>query len=188
MLLYATVIPYSTIESENYDISEEALKVVINCVEIFFMTIALQNKSNFIEGKESHLKVLTVALSWSLAENIFSYFLYFVANATSDEFKWEYIQTAIIANIDLIERIGIVALVESYRILKDNGKFNLHLIFFLILKYGLNSIGSKYISFLSGDNWTIIQGRLVLGLIFCIIAKVIFNQVSSTEEQTKKTN
>lgn len=190
MLLFATVIPYNSIESEDYNFSEESLKVVINLIEIFFMLIALQNKSNFIEGKETYLKVLTVALSWSLAENLFSYLLYFLANATSDEFNWEYIQTAISANIDLIERICVVALVESYRILKESRKFNLHLIIILIGKYVLSNLGPKYIPFLSGDQWSVIQARLVIALVFLVISKLLYNSTvsSNDSEEIKKNN
>ena len=192
MLLYATVIPYNTIESEDYSLSQEALKVVVNSVEIFFITLALNIKSSFIEGKESHLKVLSVALTWTLAENFFSYFLYFVMNATSDEFQWEFIQTSVISNIDLVERIGIVALIECYVLLKKNEKFNLHVILILLSKYTINSVGSKYIPGLNEDGWKLIQVRIIICIVFSLLSKITFsnviNSVEADASSSKKNN
>lgn len=101
MLLYATVIPYKALESENYNFSQEVLQVLIASVEIVFILWALREKNNFME-REIHLKIIALSLAWSLAESLFSYLLYFFMNAIAEEFKWEYIQTSIIANIDLV--------------------------------------------------------------------------------------
>lgn len=190
MLLYATVIPYNTIESENYSLTQELMKIVINCIEVFFIMMALKNKSNFTEGKESHLKVLTVSLSWSLAESVFSYLLYFLMNATSDEFKWEFIQTSIISNIDLIERISLVAIVEAYRSLKESESFSLHLMVLILLKFALGTLGPKYIQPLSTSiSWNYIQARLGIALVFALLSKLIFNSVcSKSEGDTQKKN
>lgn len=187
MLLYATVIPYNTIESENYSLTQELMKIVINCIEVFFIMMALKNKSNFVEGKESHLKVLTVSLSWSLAESVFSYFLYFLMNATSDEFKWEFIQTSIVSNIDLVERVSLVAVVEAYRALKESESFSLHLMILILFKFALGNLGPKYIQPLSTSvSWTYIQARLAIALGFALVSKLIFNSVCSKTESTEK--
>ena len=186
MLLYATAIPHSSIEAESYDLTQELLKILINCIEVFFILMALQNKSSFNDN-ETHLKVTTVGLAWSLSESVFSYLLYFLINATSEEFKWEYIQTSIIANIDLIERISIVALVECYRKFKETKKFNLHFLLLLIIKFGLNSIGPKYISFLdTNDAWKKIGNKLITTLGFAMIVKVIFGNINFNREESSK--
>ena len=189
MLLYATVIPYNVIESESYDISQETLKIVINCIEIFFIILALRNKSNFIEGKETGLKILTVAIAWALAENLFSYFLYYLANATSDEFSWEYLQTAVKANIDLLERISIIAIVESFRILQESNKISIHLAVILICKFALSVIGEKYIPFLKSENeWINIQNKAILAIGFGFLSKMIYNSTCVFSENNKKNN
>ncbi len=188
MLLYATVIPYNIIETESYNLSQEGLKIVINLIEIFFLILTLKNKSNFIDGKETGLKVIVVALSWALAENLFSYFLFFLTNATSDEFSWEYLQIAIKANIDLFERIAIVALVEAYRLLQENKKVNLHIFFLLLLKYSLSVAGEKYIPFLKSDNeWVLVKNRSVICVMFCLVSRIVFNS-SCVYDEVKKTN
>lgn len=177
MLLYATVIPHSNIELESYDFSQELLKILINCIEIFFILMALQNKSSFSDSA-THLKVITVGLAWALSESVFSYLLYFLINATSEEFKWEYIQTSIMANIDLIERIAIVALVECYRKLKVQNRFSLHFLLLLAFKYGVNLLGPKYISYLNtNDQWKKIGDKFLITIIFSLLVKGIFNSV-----------
>ena len=189
MLLYATVIPYNTIESENYDFSQEILKILINCIEIMFILMALKDKSSFTK-QETHLKVTTVGLAWSLSESVFSYFLYFLINATSEEFQWEYIQTSISANIDLLERLAIVALVECYRKYKDSGKTNIQFIILLFVKYSISIIGHKYIPFLQTDDaWKKLMNKFVITLVFSIMAKFIFesNFNNQSEDEDKKT-
>lgn len=190
MLLYATVIPYNTIESENYDISQELFKVLINCIEVVFILMALKNKSTF-QDAEAHLKVLTVALAWALSESVFSYFLYFLFNANSEEFKWEYIQTAISANIDLLERIAIIALVECYRKNEEVGKTKFHLLLILIVKNTISSIGSKYVEILkTDDQWIKLAHKFSITVVFAIIVSIIFNNASSIAKEdsnSKKT-
>lgn len=195
MLLYATIIPYNTIESQDYNFSQEALIVVVNSIEIFFIILALNRKSSFIEAKESYLKVLTVSLSWSLSESFFSYFLYFLMNATNDEFNWQFIQSSVISNIDLFERIGIVAIVECYILLKKYNKFNHHLILLLLAKYSLNNFGYKYIPYLNKTGWGDIQARFSSCCIFVIICKLIYNNIiesiintAANNYNTKKNN
>lgn len=191
MLLYATVIPYNTIESENYDISQELFKVLINCIEVVFILMALKNKSTFNES-EAHLKVLTVALAWSLSESVFSYSLYFLFNANSEEFKWEYIQTAISANIDLLERIAIIALVECYRLKEEAGKTKFYLLLILIAKNTISSIGSKYIEVLkTDDQWIKLAHKFSITVVFAIIVSIIFNNVANIvkeDSNLKKTD
>ena len=190
MLLYATVIPYNTIESENYDISQELFKVLINCIEVVFILMALKNKSSFGEN-ENHLKVLTVALSWALSESVFSYSLYFLFNANSEEFKWEYIQTAISANIDLIERIAIVALVECYRKNEEYGKTKFHLLLILLVKNAISSVGYKYLEVLkTDDHWMKLAHKFSITIVFSIIVNIIFNNssnITKEESNVKKT-
>ena len=184
MLLYATVIPYNTIENENYDLSQEFLKILINCIEVAFILMALRNRSSFQES-EAHLKVITVGLAWSLSESIFSYFLYFLLNATSEEFKWEYIITAINANIDLLERIAVVALVECYRKYSESSKTNFQFMLLLILKYSVNSLGPKYIPLLqTEDGWMKLGHKLSITLVFALTVQIIFKSIFSGKSKT----
>lgn len=182
MLLYATVIPYNTIESENYDISQELFKVIINCIEVVFILMALKNKLTFGEVEsEAYLKVLSVSLAWALSESVFSYSLYFLINANSEEFKWEYIQTAISANIDLLERIAIVALVECYRKYEESGKTKFHLLVVLLVKHAISNMGHKYIGVLKNeDHWIKLAHKFSITLIFAIIVNIIFNTTYSS--------
>lgn len=183
MLLYATVIPYGIIESENYSFNQELLKILINGIEIFFILMALKNKSSFSD-QEAHLKVITVGLAWSLSESLFSYFLYFLFNSTSEEFSWEYIQTSLMANIDLLERIAIVALVECYRKHKEDKKMNLHFLILLISKYAIKNIGSKYIPLLEyNDAWIKLRNHLIITVIFAVIVKMMFSSLLEKKEE-----
>ena len=173
MVLYATIIPFNGLESEkdNSDFSQETLKIIVNTIEILLIMYSLRLKNNFNE-KETHLKVLSVGLAWALADSAASNLLYFLMNATGEEFKWEYIQAAIQSNLDLIERIAIVGLVQSYETLKTQNRFNVHVLLIIIFKYFFNGLGFKYIEKLKfEDSWHNIGAKASICIIFAIISK-----------------
>jgi len=170
MVLYATIIPFNSIESGKYELSHETIKILINTIEILLICYSLKIRNSFNE-KEIHLKVLTVGLAWSLADNLTSYLLYFLLNATGEEFRWEYIQSAIQSNLDLIEKISLVALVEVYESLRQKNKSNLHIILFLIGKYFFTGLGFKYLDILYDDQWTHLFFKAIYCLIFAFLSK-----------------
>ncbi len=173
MVLYATIIPFSGLESEkdHSDLSQETLKIIINTIEIILIIYSLRIKNIFNE-KETHLKVLTVGIAWALAESIASNLLYFLLNATGEEFKWEYIQAAIQSNLDLIEKIAIVALVQSYETLKNQNRFNVHIVLILISKYFFSGLGFRYVEQLKfDDSWHALGARAVTCLAFAFLSK-----------------
>jgi len=171
MILYATVIPLNSLETDNYDLSQETLKILINTFEIILIYYSLKVRHSFNE-KESHLKVLTIALAWTTADSIASYLLYFLMNATGEEFKWEYIQSAINSNFDLIERIAVVALIECYDKLKSLNRMNVHIILILISKYLFSGLGFKFIEkFRYEDSWHQLIAKGVFTLIFALFSK-----------------
>ncbi len=171
MILYATVIPYNQIESDNYDFSQETLKILINTIELILIIYSLRVRNSFSE-KEAHLKVLTVGVAWALADALMSYFLYFLMNATGEEFKWEYIQAAIQSNLDLIERIAIVALVACYEKLRSVNQTNIHILLILIAKYFFSGLGFRYIEKIRfEDPWTQLAAKGVACLAFALLAK-----------------
>jgi hypothetical protein len=168
MVLYATVIPFNSIETERYDISHEVLKVLINTLELVFISYSLKLKNSFSE-KETGLKVLSVGLAWTLAEALCSNLLYFLMNATGEEFQWEYIQTAIQCNFDLVERLAVVALLECYYKGTIMGPFYLLL---ALSRYFITGLGYKYIDSLKHpDEWKqlMIRGGFSFG--FAIVAR-----------------
>jgi hypothetical protein len=185
MVLYATVIPYNSIETEKYEFSQETLNVLINFAELIFIRYSLQVRNTFQE-KEAGLKVLSVGLSWSLADSVFTFLLYFLMNATGEEFKWEYIQAAIQSNFDLIDRIAVVALVECYEELKKRNSTNIHIIILLLSKYFITGLGFKYIDVLRyEDPWSQLICKGAFSLVFAWIVKFIFNIIfrEVTEEE-----
>lgn len=174
MVLYATVIPFNSIETERFELSHEILKILINSVELILISYSLKAKSTFNE-KEVGLKVLSVALAWTMADSVCSYMLYFLMNATGEEFRWEYIQSAIQANFDLIERIALVALVYSYEKLKVQGKWNLHIVMLLLGKYIYSGLAHRYIEILkSEDQWQQLIIKGISALVFGIVAKYFY--------------
>jgi hypothetical protein len=168
MVLYATVIPFNSIETERYDLSHEILKVFINTLELVFISYSLKLKNSFQE-KETGLKVLSVGLAWTLAETLCSNLLYFIMNATSEEFQWEYIQTAIQCNFDLIERLGVVALLECYY---RNTLLSPLFLLIVLGRYFISGLGFKYIDILKHhDEWKQLAIRGVYSIAFAIIAR-----------------
>lgn len=82
-----------------------------------------------------------------------------------------------------MERISLVAIVESYRILAESKRLNIHLVFLIFAKFGFSSFGAKYISLLSTENpWGKIVNKVVIALIFAVISKIVFNQSCKTDE------
>ena len=163
--------PLNSLETDNNDLTQETLKILINFFEIIMIYYSLKVKNSFME-EESHLKVLAVALAWTTADSVASYLLYFLMNATGEEFKWEYIQSAINCNLEFIERIAVVALVECYDKLKTNNKVNLHVIFILIAKYLFSGLGFKFIEKLRyEDSWHQLIARGVFTLGFALFSK-----------------
>ncbi len=159
------------IENERQDISQETLKVLINIIELLLISYSLNQRHSF-NKKEVHLKVLCVGLAWSLADSVATNLLYFLMNATGEEFKWEYIQSGIQSNLDLIERIAIVALVQVYETLKEAKKINIHIFVFLVVKYFFSGLGFKYINRLNyEDQWSQLGAKGVYCLIFALISK-----------------
>jgi hypothetical protein len=168
MVLYATVIPFNSIETERYDLSHEILKVLINTLELVFISYSLKLKHSFQE-KETGTKVLSVALAWTFAETICSNLLYFIMNATGEEFQWEYIQTAIQTNFDLIERIAVVALLECYY---RKTTFSFFYLALVLARYFVVGLGFKYLDILKHhDEWRqlMIKGGFSLG--FAIVSR-----------------
>ena len=109
MVLYATVIPYHMIESEGniitqvyFTLTQDVLKITINLIELLFLSYSLRAKNSFTT-KETSSKILAVALSWALADSVASNLLYFLMEATGEEFKWDFIQAAIQSNFDLVK-------------------------------------------------------------------------------------
>jgi hypothetical protein len=150
------------------------LKILINTIELLLISYSLKVRNSF-NDKEIHLKVLTVGLAWTLADSLASYMLYFLMNATGEEFKWEYIQSAILSNLDLIERIAVVALVQVYESLRNKNKLNFPILIILIAKYFFTGIGFKYIDGLHNDDpWSQLIAKGLYCLIFAFISKYLY--------------
>ena len=55
-------------------------------------------------------------------------------NSMGEEFTWEYIRTTILANLQMIEKIAIIALIQSIQKLMDHKKLYMLLILLIIVK------------------------------------------------------
>ena len=184
MVLYATIIPFDTNEifSNNQNLTQELIKTMINATEILFLFYCLKAKNNFTEDQEG-LKILTVSLGWSLADSLCLYLFYYFMNATGEEFTWEYIQTAIQSNIDLLEKIGIVTLILCIQKLNSENKINGHIVIILLAKYIFSNLGYNYIQqFKDYDVWKNIQFKIIFAFVFAILCKIIFNMTIKSEE------
>ncbi|MCQ2817350.1 MAG: transmembrane protein 147-like [archaeon] len=182
MILYATVMPYANDQDQN-NILYDLIKVAINSIEILFLNYCLKAKNNFSEN-ENGLKVLCVSLGWCLADYLCLYFFYFIMNAIGDEFTWEYIQTAIQANIDLVEKIGVVSLIESIGRLNTENKVNFHLILILLCRYAFNGLAFKYLDILKKIvDWDYIIAKGGVSLAFGLFCKIVFEMYNKSEDQ-----
>ena len=184
MVLYATVIPFEIGENIQLTLPQEIIKTFIYMTEIIFLYQSLRSKNNF-SNDEAHLRIITVALGWSFAESLLNNLFYYLFNSMGEEFTWEYIRTAILANVQMIEKMAIVALIQTGTKLKEE-KQSYGLILFLILfKYIFNNFAYIYIPALKfgGDQWKILLSKTVITLIFGLIAKGIFKSKNKTVEE-----
>ena len=184
MVLYATVIPFEIGENIQLTLPQEIIKTFIYMTEIIFLYQSLRSKNNF-SNDEAHLRIITVALGWSFAESLLNNLFYYLFNSMGEEFTWEYIRTAILANVQMIEKMAIVALIQTGTKLKEE-KQSYGLILFLILfKYIFNNFAYIYIPALKfgGDQWKILISKTVITLIFGLIAKGIFKSKNKTVEE-----
>ena len=184
MVLYATVIPFEIGENIQLTLPQEIIKTFIYMTEIIFLYQSLRSRNNFAD-KEAHLKIITVALGWSFAESLLNNLFYYLFNSMGEEFTWEYIRTAVLANVQMIEKMAIVALIQTGTKLKEE-KQSYGLILFLILfKYIFNNFAYIYIPALKfgGDQWKILISKTVITLIFGLFAKGIFKNANKTVEE-----
>ena len=155
---------------------------MITAIELVFIYYSLKVRNSF-QNNETHLKVLLVGLSWALAESLASFFLYFIMNATGEEFKWEYIQTAIQSNLDLIERIALVALVECYDLLKKSDSMSIHVALIIVGKYLLSGLGFRlFEKFNFEDAWTQLGLKAVYVLVFALVSRIVCGGVFSSKD------
>ena len=184
MVLYATVIPFEIGENVQLTLSQEIIKTLIYMTETIFLFQSLKSKNNFTE-KQAAFKIITIALGWSLAESLFSNLFFYSMNSMGEEFTWEYIRTAILANLQMIEKMAIIALIQSVQKLMDDNKAYMHIIILIIIKYVFNSFAYNYIPQLNfgGDQWKILMSKIAITVIFGFAAKKIFRNSNKTEDE-----
>ena len=184
MVLYATLIPFEVGEAVQLTISQEVIKTLIYMTETIFLYNCLKGKNNFNE-KQASYKVITIALGWSLAESIFNNLFYYLMNSMGEEFTWEYIRTAILANLQMIEKMGIIALIQSFQKLFEENKTYMHIPLLIIIKYIFNNFAYNYIPQLNfeGDQWKILLSKIAVTFVFSLIAKKIFKNTNKTEDE-----
>ena len=184
MVLYATIIPFEIGESVQMTLSQEIIRTLIYMTEIIFLYNNLKSKNNFTDEQASY-KIITIALGWSLAESLFSNLFYYLMNSMGEEFTWEYIRTAILANLQMIEKMSIIALIQSAQKLMDDKRSYLHILFLVAIKYIFNSFAYNYIPQLNfgGDQWKILMSKIAITIIFGLIAKRIFKNSNKTLDE-----
>lgn len=93
-------------------------------------------------------------------------------NATGEEFKWEFIQTSIQANIELVEKVGIVTLVECYFKLSQTKSFNMHIGVLLLAKYFVSGLVFKTVDNAKPEEqWTQLMYRAAFCVVFVQVCK-----------------
>ena len=184
MVLYATVIPFEIGENIQLTLSQEIIKTSIYMTEIIFLYQSLRSKNNFSEDQAS-LRVITVALGWSLAESLLNNLFYYLFNSMGEEFTWEYIRTAILANVQMVEKMAIVALIQTGVKLRDEKKDFVYVISLICMKYIFNNFGYIYIPMLKfgGDQWKILISKIVNTIMYSLLAKKIFKSKHKTVEE-----
>ena len=184
MVLYATLIPFEIGEDIQLNFYQDLIKALILLTELIFLYQSLKSKNNFSED-QAYLRVITVALGWSFAESLINNLFYYLFNSMGEEFTWEYIRTAILANVSMIDKMAIVALIQTANKLKEEKKQFNYVIVLILIKFIFNNFGYTYLPYLKfgGDQWKILISKMVNTVIFGLIAKKIFKSKNKTVEE-----
>ena len=140
MVLYATLIPFEIGENIQLNFYQDLIKALILLTELIFLYQSLKSKNNFSED-QAYLRVITVALGWSFAESLINNLFYYLFNSMGEEFTWEYIRTAILANVSMIDKMAIIALIQTWNKLKEENKKFGYVILLIGLKFIFNNFG-----------------------------------------------
>ena len=184
MVLYATLIPFEIGENIQLNFYQDLIKALILLTELIFLYQSLKSKNNFSED-QAYLRVITVALGWSFAESLINNLFYYLFNSMGEEFTWEYIRTAILANVSMIDKMAIIALIQTLnKLKKENKKFG-YVILLIGLKFIFNNFGYTYIPYLKfgGDQWKILISKIITTILFALLAKKIFKNQHKTVEE-----
>ena len=156
---------------------------MVNLVEVILIRYSLRLKNPFSD-KETALKVLTVGLIWTLGNSICTNLLYFLMNATGEEFNWEYIITAIESNFDLIERLAVVALVQCVDQEEKSIQYKAVVGSVLIFKYAFFGLGFKFIQYLqTDDKWIQLYYKAFATLVLGFISRIIFKRSFKNQQE-----
>ena len=134
MVLYATLIPFEIGEDIQLNFYQDLIKALILLTELIFLYQSLKSKNNFSED-QAYLRVITVALGWSFSESLINNLFYYLFNSMGEEFTWEYIRTAIMANVEMVEKMAIVALIQTGNKLREEKKDFAYIILLICFKY-----------------------------------------------------
>ena len=184
MVLYATLIPFEIGEDIQLNFYQDLIKALILLTELIFLYQSLKSKNNFSED-QAYLRVITVALGWSFAESLINNLFYYLFNSMGEEFTWEYIRTAILANVSMIDKMAIVALIQTANKLKEEKKQFNYVIVLILIKFSFNNFGYTYLPYLKfgGDQWKILISKIITTLLFALLAKNIFKKQHKTVEE-----
>ena len=110
---------------------------------------------------------------------------HYLFNSMGEEFTWEYIRTAILANVSMIDKMAIVALIQTANKLKEEKKQFNYVIVLILIKFIFNNFGYTYLPYLKfgGDQWKILISKIVTTLLFALLAKKIFKNQHKTVEE-----
>jgi len=89
-----------------------------------------QNKASI-----ASVKILSIALGWSLGESIFTRLVDFYLNARSLQFDWTHLLSATEANIHLLQNISVCALLWQWNRSANKLSIVLIMVYFLCLSF-----------------------------------------------------
>ena len=171
MVLYASVIPFEIGENIQLTLSQEIIKTSIYMTEIIFLYYSLKSKNNFAED-QAHLRVITVALGWSFTESLLNNLFYYLFNSMGEEFTWEYIRTAIMANVEMVEKMAIVALIQTGNKLREEKKDFAKFLKFLLIAIPIFSLIVGILAFYlvkAGVSEILTKGTCIISVIVAVI-------------------
>lgn len=114
MILLASFIP--DMENQNFDLTQEFMKVVIGMLEILAMSLAY----NFALRGERTEKVLSLGVGWAIVESALSRLLPILFGARELEFEWSYLVMGIEGNLSILVFIAFARLISRCSIKNDD--------------------------------------------------------------------
>jgi len=182
MIFLATFLPTSEVHYD-FDFTTELVRTLVNIGDLIGAHFALNAAGGSYEGD---MKILGTGLGWATAESVFVRLAPLWIGARTLEFSWNYIQTSLEANINLLLHISFVTFVWLWSRKKLQRKL-LPFVYAGIIIYSVLPFVANYMqSVLHLGAWTVLVFHLAATALLTASARLLYSAFSASLSAPQK--